>query len=31
MRRKPIDWAFAAAYTAATIVIVMDSLGWPWI
>jgi len=32
MRRlKPIDWAMGAAYTAATIVIVMDSLGWPWI
>lgn len=31
MRRKPIDWALAAAYTAAAIVIVMDSMGWPWI
>jgi len=30
MRRR-VDWALAAAYTAATIVIVMDSLGWPWI
>jgi hypothetical protein len=26
---KLIDWAFFAAYTAAVVVIVLDSLGWP--